>query len=87
MPLLAATARSIPVLTTGGSVRNSGTAWRCMLLPIKARFASSCSRKGISAAETETVCRGLISTYCTSLLDTVAKSPCTRANTGPFRNE
>ena len=49
--------------TTGGSVRSSGTAWRCMLEPIKARLASSCSRNGISAAETETVCRGLMSTY------------------------
>ena len=67
MPLFCATGLSMPVLTIGGSVRSSGTAWRCMLLPIRARLASSCSRNGISAAETETVCRGLMSTYCTSL--------------------
>ena len=54
--------------------------------PIKARLASSCSRNGISAAETETVCRGLMSTYWTSLLGTVARSPCTRASTKPLRS-
>ncbi len=30
-----------------------GTAWRCMLAPIRARFASSCSRNGISAVATD----------------------------------
>ena len=37
----------MPVATSGGSVTNSGTAWRCMFEPIKARLASSCSRNGI----------------------------------------
>ena len=32
--------------TTGDSVCNSGTAWRCMLEPISARLASSFSRNG-----------------------------------------
>ena len=34
--------------------RSSGTAWRCMFEPISARFASSCSRNGMSEAATET---------------------------------
>ena len=50
-----ATAASIPVPTVGGSVISSGTAWRCMLDPIRARLASSCSRKGINPAETPTI--------------------------------
>ncbi len=44
---------SIPVPTAGASVVRRGTAWRCMLEPIRARFASSFSRKGISAVATE----------------------------------
>ena len=32
----------------------SGTAWRCMFEPMSARFASSCSRNGISDAATDT---------------------------------
>ena len=44
---------SIPVPTTGASVDNSGTAWRCMLEPISARFASSFSRNGIMDVATE----------------------------------
>ena len=42
-----AASTSRPVATSGGSVINSGTACRCMLEPINARLASSCSRKGI----------------------------------------
>ena len=38
------------------SGRSTGTAWRCMLAPISARFASSCSRNGTSEAATETIC-------------------------------
>ena len=49
----------------GGSVTNSGTAWRCMLEPIKARLASSCSRNGIRPAETPTIWPGATSMYCT----------------------
>ena len=47
---------SMPVATSGGSVISSGTAWRCMLEPIKARLASSCSRNGIRPADTPTIC-------------------------------
>ncbi len=54
----AATARSMPVATMGGSLAISGTAWRCMLEPISARLASSCSRKGISDVDTEMICLG-----------------------------
>ena len=53
-----ATARSMPVPTSGVCERSVGTAWRCMFAPISARFASSCSRNGTSAAATDTVCIG-----------------------------
>jgi hypothetical protein len=46
-----ATTSSMPVPTSGISEVSSGTAWRCMFEPISARFASSCSRNGISDAE------------------------------------
>ena len=49
---------SMPVPTIGASARSSGTAWRCMLQPISARLASSCSRNGISDAAAETICFG-----------------------------
>ena len=39
----------------GDSGRKSGTAWRIMLDPIRARFASSCSKKGINEAEIEAI--------------------------------
>ena len=58
----AATAFSMPVPTTGTSGMRSGTAWRCMFEPISARLASSCSRNGISAAETPMICFGETST-------------------------
>src|SRR5438552_2825195 len=48
-----ATTCSIPVPTNGASGCRSGTAWRCMFEPIRARFASSFSRTGISAAGAE----------------------------------
>ena len=57
-PESTATARSMPVPTNGVSVRSVGTAWRCMLEPISARLASSCSRNGISDAATDTICFG-----------------------------
>jgi hypothetical protein len=53
-----ATRSSRPVATSGASVTSSGTAWRCMFEPINARFASSCSKNGISDAATETSCLG-----------------------------
>ena len=62
-PESTATARSMPVPTSGVSVRSVGTAWRCMFEPISARFASSCSRNGISDAATETICFGDTSMY------------------------
>ena len=61
-----ATARSMPVPTSGFCARRVGTAWRCMFAPISARLASSCSRNGTSAAATDTVCIGETSMKCTS---------------------
>jgi hypothetical protein len=55
----------MPVPTSGFSARRVGTAWRCMLEPISARLASSCSRNGISAAATDTIWRGETSMYWT----------------------
>jgi hypothetical protein len=49
---------SMPVPTIGASGSRSGTAWRCMFEPMRARFASSCSRNGMSAVATETTCFG-----------------------------
>ena len=43
--------------------RSIGTAWRCMFEPMSARFASSCSRNGISDAATDTICFGDTSMY------------------------
>ena len=64
MPELRATSRSMPVPTIGGSATSSGTACRCMLEPINARLASSCSRNGIKPAETPTIWLGATSMYC-----------------------
>ena len=58
-----ATVRSMPVPTSGVDERSVGTAWRCMFEPMRARFASSCSRNGISAAATDTIWRGDTSMY------------------------
>ena len=52
---------------SGGSVIMSGTAWRCMFEPMRARLASLCSRNGISAVATETICAGFTSMYWTRL--------------------
>mgnify|MGYP003580457534 CR=1 FL=1 len=49
-----ATPASSPVPISGASVRSSGTAWRCMLAPMRARLASSFSRNGMSEAATLT---------------------------------
>ena len=54
---------SMPVPTAGASVIKRGTAWRCMLEPIKARLASSFPRKGISAVATENTILGDTSMY------------------------
>ena len=58
MPESTAALYSMPVPTSGASVRSKGTAWRCMLEPINARLASSFSRKGMSAVAMETACLG-----------------------------
>ena len=54
-PVSLAARRSMPVPISGGSGLSSGTAWRCMLEPISARLASSCSRNGISAVATDQI--------------------------------
>ena len=56
-----ATMLSIPVPTKGASAFSNGTACLCMFEPIRALFASSFSRKGISEAATDTNCLGLTS--------------------------
>ena len=66
---------SMPVPTMGASVRIRGTAWRCMFAPMRARFASSFSRKGISEAATETTCLGLTSMRVTLSRETILVSP------------
>ncbi|KAF4529460.1 hypothetical protein B566_EDAN017865, partial [Ephemera danica] len=77
---------SNPVPTIGASGRNSGTAWRCMFEPIKARLASSCSKKGIIDAATDTIWFGAISISCASCGTTIGKSPSKRAFTLFTRN-
>ena len=57
-PELRAAWTSIPVPTTGASETSRGTACFCMLEPMRARLASSCSRKGMREVATETVCLG-----------------------------
>jgi hypothetical protein len=74
-PELVATSRSMPVATTGGSVTKSGTACRCMLEPMRARLASSCSRNGIRPADTPTIWLGATSMYSMSSAGTSTKSP------------
>ena len=65
---------SIPVPTIGASGINNGTAWRCMFDPINERLASSCSKKGIIAAATDTNCFGDTSTKSTLSLSTTVIS-------------
>ena len=57
---------SMPVPMYGASAFTSGTAWRCMLAPMSARLASSCSRNGMSAVATDTICFGDTSISWTS---------------------
>ena len=57
-PASYAARNSMPVPTSGASERRSGTAWRCMLEPMSARLASSCSRNGIIAVATDHSWRG-----------------------------
>ncbi len=76
---------SMPVPTMGASVRMRGTAWRCMLAPMRARLASSFSRKGMSEAATETTCLGLTSMSVTLSRATILVSPATRTVTSSSR--
>ena len=57
---------STPVPMYGASAFTSGTACFCMLAPMSARLASSCSRNGMSDVPTETICFGDTSMSCTS---------------------
>ena len=71
----------MPVPTKAFSGRSTGTAWRCMLAPISARFASSCSRNGTSEAATDTICAGDTSMYWMRSAPTRIDSPASRADT------
>src|SRR5213082_2957838 len=66
---------SRPVPTSGAWRTSSGTACLCMFAPISARFASSCSRNGMSAVDTETICAGATSMNSTSFGAAVTASP------------
>ena len=66
---------SRPVPTSGACRISSGTACRCMFAPISARFASLCSRNGISAVETDTICAGATSMNSTAFGGAVTASP------------
>ena len=57
-PSRARRAPPCPCRRCGASGSSSGTAWRCMFEPISARLASSCSRNGMSAVATDTICLG-----------------------------
>ena len=72
---------STPVPTSGASRTSRGTAWRCMFEPISARLASSCSRNGISAVATETICFGDTSIISISSGGASSNSPLRRAET------
>ena len=74
-PVSIAARYSTPVPTSGACGIISGTACRCMFAPIRARFASLCSRNGISAVATETICEAETSMYSTSFGDTITASP------------
>ena len=76
-----ATTASMPVPTNGASACTSGTAWRCMFEPMRARFASSFSRNGMSAAATETSCFGDTSMRSTRSGATTMTSPAWRQTT------
>ena len=57
-PESSATLFSIPVPISGACGLIRGTACLCMLEPIRALFASSCSKNGINAVDTDTICIG-----------------------------
>ena len=78
-PVSIAARYSTPVPTSGACGIISGTACRCMFAPIRARFASLCSRNGISAVATETICDADTSMYWTSFGDDHHGLACARA--------
>ena len=86
-PVSTAARYSSPVPTSGGSVIISGTACRCMFAPMRARFASLCSRNGISAVPTETIWAGATSMYSMSFGAAMTASPSfDRHRTWSWRN-
>ena len=86
-PVSIAARYSMPVPTSGACGIISGTACFCMFAPIRARLASLCSRNGISAVATETICAGATSMNSTSLGAEVTASPrLERQSTESFRN-
>ena len=74
-PVSTAARYSSPVPTSGAWAIISGTACRCMFAPISARFASLCSRNGISAVATDTICAGATSMKSTSFGAAITASP------------
>ena len=65
----------MPVPTTGASGFINGTLWRCIFDPIKALFASSCSKNGINEAATDKIWFGATSIYSIFAGETIGKSP------------
>jgi hypothetical protein len=63
----------------GRSCRIKGTACLCILEPIKARLASSCSKKGINEAAIEIICNGDTPMYCTDEREIFVKVSAIRA--------
>ena len=74
-PVSTAARNSRPVPTSGACGIISGTACFCMFAPMSARFASLCSRNGMSAVATDTICAGETSMYSTSFGSTATASP------------
>ena len=74
-PESTATVFSTPVPTSGDSACISGTACLIIFEPIRARLASSFSRKGISEAAHETTCLGETSIKSMSSGLVIIKSP------------
>jgi len=72
---------STPVPMIGASLLIRGTAWRCMLAPIRALLASSFSRNGIIAVAIDTTCLGDISMKSTLSVGTSSTVPFTVLHT------
>ena len=65
---------SIPVATSGASGKTQGTACFCILLPIRARLALLCSKKGTIDVAIEKPWLAATSIKSTSVRDTVPGS-------------